>query len=250
MPKRTSLPSMLPPDCVSAGALVDSVQQGIAVRLRPVSGRHSGDEQNRHGRPHRPAVAGRSGHAAQRVGESGWDGEDRKHLQEVGERRGVLEGMGAVGVEKSAAVGAQHLDGFLRGDRALRDGLVVTVSITGLPSGPTTGFRRCPHLHLSAARPASPCRRASGSARRPAKPAPAHRRCRIGSSTQSVAAGHVHPEVADGFFLAARDAANERDGQRDAHRRRSEVVIGQAGHLGEIAHGGFAAHSSASWCWW
>ena len=31
--------------------------------------------------------------------------------------------MGAVSVEETAAVGAQHLDGFLRGHRSLGDGL-------------------------------------------------------------------------------------------------------------------------------
>ena len=39
-------------------------------------------------------------------------------------RRRILERMGGVGVEESAAVGAQHLDGFLRRHRALRDGLL------------------------------------------------------------------------------------------------------------------------------
>ena len=37
----------------------------------------------------------------------------------------------------------------------------------------------------------------------------------------------------------ALDAANQRDGDHDAHGRRPEVVRRQAGHLGEIAHGGF-----------
>ena len=34
---------------------------------------------------------------------------------------GILEGMGRIGVEEAAAIGAHHLDDFLRGDRALRD---------------------------------------------------------------------------------------------------------------------------------
>jgi hypothetical protein len=36
------------------------------------------------------------------------DREDREHLDEVGERRRVLEGMGGVGVEEAAAIGAEH----------------------------------------------------------------------------------------------------------------------------------------------
>ena len=42
-------------------------------------------------------------------------------------------------------------------------------------------------------------------------------------------------------FFAPRNAANECNRQRDSDRRRSEVVIRQPSHLGEIAHGGFAA---------
>ena len=52
-------------------------------------------------------------------------------------------------------------------------------------------------------------------------------------------ARHVDPEVADGGRGGALDAADQRDGHHDAHRRRPEVVRRQAGHLGEIAHGGF-----------
>ena len=63
----------------------------------------------------------------------------------------------------------------------------------------------------------------------------------IGSSTHSDGANHVDPEVADGVLLRLGDAADERDRHRDADRRRHEVVIREAGHLREIAHGRFAA---------
>ena len=52
-------------------------------------------------------------------------------------------------------------------------------------------------------------------------------------------ARHVDPEVADGGRRGALDAADQGHGDRDAHRRREEVVRRKAGHLGEIAHGGF-----------
>jgi hypothetical protein len=42
-------------------------------------------------------------------------------------------------------------------------------------------------------------------------------------------------------LLALRDAADEGDGDGDARRGRHDVVAGEAGHLGEIAHGGLAA---------
>ena len=47
------------------------------------------------------------------------------HLHEVGQRSGIFVRMGGIRIEKSAAVGAQHLDGLLRGDRAHREGLRV-----------------------------------------------------------------------------------------------------------------------------
>ena len=58
-------------------------------------------------------------HAAESVGERGADREDRPHLDEIGERVGILERMRGVGVEEAAAVGAELLDRYLRGDRAL-----------------------------------------------------------------------------------------------------------------------------------
>ena len=42
--------------------------------------------------------------------------------------------MRAVGVEEAAAVGAELLDDFLRRDRPLRDGLLVTTVVCGLPA--------------------------------------------------------------------------------------------------------------------
>ena len=39
----------------------------------------------------------------------------------------------------------------------------------------------------------------------------------------------------------AREAADQRDGERDAGRRREEVLDRQAEHLHEIGHRGFAA---------
>ena len=41
-----------------------------------------------------------------------------EHLHEIGQRRRILERMRRIGIEEAAAVGAQHLDGFLRGHRA------------------------------------------------------------------------------------------------------------------------------------
>src|SRR5579859_1027841 len=66
----------------------------------------------------------RSGHSSQRISKASRNDEDREHLQEIAERRGILKWVRAVGIHETAAVGAQHLDGFLRGNRPLRDGLL------------------------------------------------------------------------------------------------------------------------------
>src|SRR5215469_3085706 len=55
------------------------------------------------------ASAGFPRHAAEAVGERGGDREDQPGREEVGERRRVLEGMGGVGIEEAAAVGAELL---------------------------------------------------------------------------------------------------------------------------------------------
>ena len=52
------------------------------------------------------------------------------------------------------------------------------------------------------------------------------------------AAGEVDPEVAEGLHLAAGDAADEGDGERQADGGRPEVVRREAEHLGEVAHRG------------
>src|SRR5438270_8824493 len=66
----------------------------------------------------------RTGHPAQGVSKPCRDCKDAEHLDEIRERRGILEGMGAVGVEKASTIGAPFLDDFLRCDRTLRDYLV------------------------------------------------------------------------------------------------------------------------------
>ena len=83
------------------------------------------DEQQRHGGEDRPALARVAHHAAEGVAQRGGDQEDRQHLQEIGERRGVLERVRRVGVEEAAAVGAQFLDRLLRSDRPQSDDLLL-----------------------------------------------------------------------------------------------------------------------------
>ena len=141
MPKRTSLPSMLPPGCSSARGLVDAERGDARIAGLLGSDRtttSSGTNRIGHRREHRPALARVADHPAERVAQRRRDEQDREHLEEVRERRRVLERMRGVGVEEAAAVGAELLDRHLRGDRAHRQRLrlsVVTFSITGLPCG-------------------------------------------------------------------------------------------------------------------
>ena len=80
MPKRTSLPSMLPPVEAHGGEGV------VAARLRPVGDGDAGEEQHAHHGEDRPALALVADHAAEHVGERRADGEDRDHLHEVRQR--------------------------------------------------------------------------------------------------------------------------------------------------------------------
>ena len=77
------------------------------------------DKHDRHRGPNRPAVAEVLDFVAEQVNQRAWNQKDREHLDEIRERRRVFKRMGRIGVEKSAAVGPEHLDRDLRSDRPL-----------------------------------------------------------------------------------------------------------------------------------
>ena len=203
------------------------------MRFRGVNRRDAGEAQNGHGGPDGPAVALRAGHAAERVGESGAEREHHHDLHEIGERRGIFEWMRAIGVEEAAAVGAENLDGFLRSDGALGDHLIGDGLRTGLAARVRAGNRLRidklrgvvgPEILDHALRDKH---EGDDQARREKDP--------------EHAAGGIDPKIADGLGLFPRDAADDGNGQGDAHRGGSEVVICEAGHLREVAHGRFPA---------
>ena len=101
----------------------ERVHERVARGLGPVGDADAGDEEQAYGGEDRPALALVPDHAAEDVGERGAEREDRYHQQQVCDRRRVLERVGSVDVEEAAAVGAEHLDRDLRGDRAGGDGL-------------------------------------------------------------------------------------------------------------------------------
>ena len=77
---------------------------------------------------------------------AGGDQEDRDHLEEIGQRGRVFIRMRGIGVEEAAAIGAQHLDRFLRGDRAHGDRLRLggQVSVIALPFSSFNGWPSAP----------------------------------------------------------------------------------------------------------
>src|SRR5439155_3754360 len=99
-------------------------EKRVATTFTQASNRHAGQEKNRHGRPNCPSMLRRTCHPSERVSESCGNGKDAEHLNEVRERRGVFEGMRAVGVEKASAISAPFFNDFLRCYRALGDHLI------------------------------------------------------------------------------------------------------------------------------
>ena len=142
--------------------------------------------------------------------------EDRHHLDEVGDRVGVLERMRGVGVEEAAAIGAEHLDGDLRGDRAERDRLLRAFERRRVD----IGAERLRHAETDVDERQHDAERQQDVER---------------------GAGQIDPEIADRLARRAGEAADQRHRDGDAGRGRDEVLHRQAGHLHEIGHRAFAA---------
>ena len=102
--------------------------------------------------------------------------------------------MRGVGVEEAAAIGAQHLDRHLGGDRAHRDGLL-------------GAFQRC-CLNVGAQRLWHALR-------------DKEERVHDANRQEDVerAAGDIDPEIADGPDGRAGEPADQRDGENDAGGR-------------------------------
>ena len=90
MPKRVSLPSMLPPGASCTGDLGRLVgaggrQQRVAVLLGDRGDGDADQEEHAHRGEDRPALLRVPDHLAEGVGQPGGDREDEQHLDEVGE---------------------------------------------------------------------------------------------------------------------------------------------------------------------
>ena len=123
-PKRTSLPSMLPPAWAAlACVLSERGSSGLPCCSAQPQISSPTSKQKHHDLIQHPAVARPADHQSVSVGESGRQHRDGQHLDEVRQRRRVLVGMSAVGVEEAAAVSPQVLDDFQRRHGSLGDGL-------------------------------------------------------------------------------------------------------------------------------
>ena len=200
---------------VAAGQPERAQRRG-AVGFGPIGDGDARDEQHAHHGQDRPALALVADHAAEHVGQRRADREDREHLHEIRQRGRVLEGMRGIGVEEAAAIGAEHLDRDLRGDRADRDGLLGAFQRRGLD----IGAQRLRHALPDQEQRVDDADRQQHIER---------------------AARHIDPEIADGAHRGTGEAADQRHRERDAGRGRQEILVRQAEHLRQIGQRAFAA---------
>ena len=182
----------------------------VAGAFRPVTNNDTGQEQDRHDHVKRPALTLILDHASESVGERRRDQKDVEHFKEVAERRRILIRDRRVGVPEAAAIGAELLDGDLRGGRTLADRLL--------------GSLKRGRVDISA------------EVLRDALPDEYERRNdRERQQDVERAAGEIDPEIADGLGRSPRKAADQRDGERNTGSGRDEVLGGEACHLGQVA---------------
>src|SRR5215831_13578868 len=98
IPKRTSLPSILPPACKALGPEIDieSSESRASLRFRPIDGRHTDEKQDAHHGKNRPTLALVVHHPAEHVGQPSGDPDQQQHLDEVRERSRVFIRMGGI----------------------------------------------------------------------------------------------------------------------------------------------------------
>ena len=191
-------------------------QGRVAARFRPVGHDDAGKEQHAHGGEDRPALALVADHAAEHLVSAAPIAKIEIICTKFDERGRVLERMRRVGVEEAAAVGAEHLDRDLRGDRPERDGLLGAFERRRLDIGAERLRHALPDQE---------------------------QRVDDADRKQDVerAAGDIDPEIADRPRRGAGKAADQRDGEHDPGRGRQEVLVRQAEHLHEVGHRAFAA---------
>src|SRR6185503_3536854 len=76
--------------------LIGSREQYITASLGPIGDQHSREEQDRHRRPHGPAMALRPGHLSESVGQPAAKSKDCNELNQIAERGWIFERVCAV----------------------------------------------------------------------------------------------------------------------------------------------------------
>src|SRR5581483_9603653 len=97
--------------------LVDTelCESRIAQLLVVFGNGENADEEDYHRPEHCPALPGVPNHPPEGVGQCSGNEENRDHLEKVRKRGWVLVRMSGIGIDESATVGAELLDGFLGG---------------------------------------------------------------------------------------------------------------------------------------
>ena len=133
----------------------------------------------------------------------------RQHLDEIRQRGRVLERVRGISIEEPATIGAEHLNRDLRRYGTYRDGLLGAFQRGCIDIGTERLWDALPDQED---------------------------RVDDTDRQQDVerAARDIDPEVADGLARDAREAANQRDREYNAGRRRQEVLVRQAEHLREV----------------
>jgi hypothetical protein len=140
---------------------------------------------------------------------------------EAGERGGVLQRVSRIGVEEPSSVGAELLDGDLRGRRTHCDRLGGDRLTVG------------GHVRLDQLRLRRGCEGLNNSLR------DQHdgQHEREGEQDVEDRTAQVHPEVPQPVGRAAGEAADEGDDDRDPHSSRDEVLDCQPQHLSDVLEG-------------
>lgn len=187
----------------------------IALRLGPIDHGHAADQKHGHRGQKGAALPLGPDHAPEGDGQRGGQDEHRPDRKHVRQCRGVFERMGRVGVEEAAAIGPKLLDSLLAGHRPERDGLARALKCRRLH--PTRQGLRHPERDEGQ-------RNDDGQRQENVKGGP----------------GQIDPEVAKQDGPRPRKGPRHGHRQRDAGRRRQEVMDGKPRHLAEMAHRGFA----------
>ncbi len=201
---------------VHAGVGVGGDQSRGGLGLGPIDRGRGRQHEQRHHRHQRAGVLAGQDHAAE--GDHAGVAQDihLHDLDQVGDRVRVLEGVGGVGVEDAAAVGAELLDRLLAGGGEQGDRLLGAFQRGRIGVG-GKGLRLAQR------------HKGQGDDDRQRQ------------QDVEADAGQIDPEVANLVATVGRECARHRRRNRNAGRRRQEVVRRQAGHLREGRKGGLAA---------